>query len=142
METADILKLTTSIVAAHVENNTVPLNDLPALIAGVHDALRGLGEPPAVPEPAQAPAVSIRASVKPEAITCLECGQKQRTLKRHLGSAHGLTPDLYRTKWNLPASYPMVAPAYSAQRSEMAKAVGLGRKPGQKFAKRAKLGIR
>lgn len=146
MNKPDLIELTASITAAHVENNNVPVSDLPNLIRNVYGALEGLLQPSSEVEPALAPAVSIRASVKPEAITCLECGAKLRTVKRHLGTNHGLTPDEYRAKWSLPESYPMVAASYSAQRSEMAKALGLGRKPGEKVAKkragRVKLGIK
>lgn len=73
------------------------------------------------------------ASVKPDFLTCLECGARQKTLKRDIGTAHDLTPDTYRAKWDLPKSYPMVAPDYTATRSEMAKRIGLGRKPGEKM---------
>ena len=125
-----LIELTASIVSAHVENNSVSVNDIPSMISGVYGALSGLGTPVMEPDAVPVPAVSIRSSVKPESITCLECGAKQRILKRHLGSVHGLTPDAYRIKWGLLTSYPMTAPAYSAQRSEMAKARGLGRKPG------------
>jgi predicted transcriptional regulator len=130
----DLLTLTADIVAAHVENNAVAPADLPRAISIVYDALAGLAAPVApapVAEPL-APAVSIRASVKPDTLTCLECGARQKTLKRHIGTAHDLTPDAYRAKWNLPNSYPMVAPNYTAARSEMAKRIGLGRKPGEK----------
>ncbi|RYG99762.1 MAG: transcriptional regulator [Alphaproteobacteria bacterium] len=132
-----LIELTASIVAAHVENNAVSVSDLPSMITGVYGALSGLGAPVVESEAPQVPAVSIRSSVKPSAITCLECGSKQRTLKRHLASAHGLAPDAYRQKWNLTADYPMVAPEYSAQRSSMAKARGLGRKPGEKVPAKA-----
>lgn len=145
MERIQLLELTVSIVVAHAENNKVSVNDLQGVIKGVHAALADLEKAPASVAAKPVPAVSIKASVKPESITCLECGKKQRTLKRHLGTNHGLTPAEYRTKWGLADSYPMVAPAYSAQRSEMAKAIGLGRKRGQKStapARKSKLGIR
>ncbi len=132
MNNEDLLDLTTEIVGSHVANNSVAVNDVAGLITSVYDALSALGMPVDVEAPIQAPAVSIRSSVKPESITCLECGGVQRTLKRHINTSHGLTPDGYRAKWNLPASYPMVAPAYSAKRSEMAKSLGLGRKAGEK----------
>ena len=133
-ETApDLLALTADIVSSHVANNSVALADLPALIGNVHGALAGLGAPAAeVPEPEQKPAVSIRASVKPDATTCLEDGKKFKILKRHLSADHGMTPAEYRAKWNLPADYPMVAPAYAEARSAMAKTIGLGRKPEQR----------
>jgi predicted transcriptional regulator len=75
--------------------------------------------------------VSVRASVKPDAVTCLDCGAKFKMLKRHLGTDHGITPAEYRVRWNLPADYPMVAPDYAAKRKELAVRIGLGRKPGQ-----------
>lgn len=124
-----LLTLTADIVTAHVSNNQVPLGDLPGLIARVHGALAGLGAPAAAPEAAPVPAVSVRASVKPDHIVCLEDGEKMKMLKRHLATDHGMTPDQYRAKWNLPASYPLVAPDYAAKRQELAKKIGLGRKP-------------
>ncbi|MES2988832.1 MAG: MucR family transcriptional regulator [Pseudomonadota bacterium] len=142
MENPVLVELTASIVAAHVENNSVAIGDLPEMISGVYGALSGLVEAVAEPEPEQEPAVSIRSSVKPDALICLECGSKKRALKRHLGTAHRLTPDAYRAKWKLPADYPMVAPEYSAQRSEMAKSLGLGRKPVQKMVARPTSGTK
>ena len=119
------------IVSAHVSNNSVAAADLPGLIQAVYASLAALGQ---APEPAAEelkPAVSVRASVKPDAVTCLECGEKMKMLKRHLGSDHGMTPAEYRTRWSLPADYPMVAPDYAAKRKELAVRIGLGRKPGQ-----------
>ena len=119
------------IVSAHVSNNSVAAGDLPGLIQSVYASLASLGQ---VPEPTQevrTPAVSVRASVKPEAVTCLDCGAKFKMLKRHLGTDHGMTPAEYRARWNLPADYPMVAPEYAAKRKELAVRIGLGRKPGQ-----------
>jgi predicted transcriptional regulator len=120
-------RLTAQIVSAHVAHNNVAQTDLPALIAQVYGALTGLGqaaepEAPSRPEPA----VSIRKSVTPEFLICLEDGKKLKMLKRHLSSAYGMTPDQYRERWGLPADYPMVAPAYAQQRSTLAKAIGLG----------------
>lgn len=123
-----LLTLTADIVVAHVGHNTVAASDMPSLIKSVHDALAGLGSVEPVDD-APTPAVSVRSSVKPDTITCLECGAKQKTLKRHLSTAHGMSPDDYRAKWDLKADYPMVAPNYARQRSEMAKQIGLGRKP-------------
>ncbi|MDB5581502.1 MAG: transcriptional regulator, MucR family [Bradyrhizobium sp.] len=140
MANSDLLTLTADIVAAHLSHNKVAASDIPDSIQAVYGALAGLGAPLAPIVEVALPAVSIRASVKPDALTCLECGAKQKTLKRHLGVAHELTPAGYREKWNLPASYPMVAPTYTAQRSEMAKRIGLGRKPGMKVASKAKPG--
>lgn len=138
MDNENLLTLTADIVSAHVAANKVATSDIPLAISSVYTALAGLGTP-AVPvtEPL-IPAVSVRSSVKPDAISCLECGAKQKTLKRHLGTSHDLTPDQYRAKWNLPADYPMVAPSYSAKRSEMAKRIGLGRKAGVKIGAKAK----
>lgn len=101
------------------------------MIASVHAALAGLGGPPAsVATATRVPAVPIRKSVTPNAIICLEDGRAFKTLKRHLSSRYGMTPDQYRMKWNLPADYPMVAPNYAESRSALAKSMGLGRKAG------------
>ena len=129
-ENAELLALTAEIVGAHVANNTVAVSDLSNLIRNVFDALAKLGAAPTVDVPEQQPAVSVRLSVKPDHLVCLEDGRKQKTLKRHLMTSHGLTPDAYRAKWKLPADYPMVAPNYASQRSAMAVQNGLGRKPG------------
>ena len=122
-----LITLTADIVAAHVSNNSVAVSDLPVLIANVHNALSGLGGPVAEPEVRQEPAVSVRASIKPDYIVCLEDGKKLKMLKRHLRTAYGLSPEEYRSKWGLPADYPMVAPNYSKKRSAFAKKIGLGR---------------
>lgn len=123
-----ILTLVADIVSAHVGNNSVAISDLPLLIQNVHGALTGLAGPatPAAPVK-QEPAVSIRASVKPDYIVCLEDGKKLKMLKRHLMTHFQMTPDQYRAKWKLPADYPMVAPAYAQQRKELALKIGLGR---------------
>lgn len=129
MQSEALIELTADIVSAHAQNNTVGGGELAALIHTVHQALASLGQP-AVPEPEQlTPAVAIRSSIKPDALTCLDCGAKLKSLKRHLGTSHGLTPAEYRERWALRSDYPMVAPAYAAQRAELAKRVGLGRKP-------------
>ncbi len=123
------ITLTADIVAAHVSNNSVAVNDLPTLIANVHGALAALGGPaPVVPEAKQEPAVSIRSSIKPDYVVCLEDGKKLKMLKRHLMTHYQMTPDQYRTKWGLPADYPMVAPNYAEQRRTLAKSIGLGTK--------------
>lgn len=122
------ITLTADIVAAHVSNNSVAVNDLPTLIANVHGAISALGMPASAPEVKQEPAVSIRASVKPDYVVCLEDGKKLKMLKRHLMTHYNMTPDQYRAKWGLPADYPMVAPNYAEQRRTLAKSIGLGTK--------------
>ncbi|MGY4396971.1 putative transcriptional regulator [Sphingomonas sp. UYAg733] len=123
-----LITLTADIVAAHVSNNSVAVSDLPVLIANVHGALAGLGTPVATPEVKQEPAVSIRSSIKPDYIVCLEDGKKLKMLKRHLMTHYQMTPEQYRAKWNLAADYPMVAPSYAEQRRTLAKKIGLGTK--------------
>lgn len=123
-----LLTLTADIVAAHVSNNSVAVNDLPNLIQNVHQALTGISGSKLETEEKASPAVSIRSSVKPDSITCLECGQKQKMLKRHLSTAHNTTPAEYRQKFNLASNYPMVAPNYAEQRRTLAKSIGLGTK--------------
>lgn len=125
-----LITLTSDIVAAHVSNNSVAVDDVAKLIANVHGALAGLGEPKVEPEVLPEPAVSIRSSVKPDFIVCLEDGKKLKMLKRHLMTHYNMTPDQYRQRWNLPADYPMVAPNYAEKRRDLAKQIGLGRKPG------------
>jgi predicted transcriptional regulator len=123
------------IVAAYLRNNSVAPSDVPAVITQVYRSLAELGQPqPAEPE-APNPAVPIRRSINPEYITCLDCGAKAKMLRRHLASAHNLTPADYRGRWKLPTDYPLVAPSYAARRSEMAKALGLGRR-GRRVAGR------
>lgn len=123
-----LVTLTADIVAAHVSNNSVAISDIPLVIRSVHEALSGLaakGEPE--PEPQQ-PAVSVRASVKPDYIVCLEDGKKLTMMRRYLMTNFGMTPDEYRAKWNLPKDYPMTAPNYTEKRRELAKQIGLGTK--------------
>jgi len=110
--------------------------DLPRLIATVHETLAKLGTEEAAEKPT--PAVSIKQSVTPDYIVCLEDGKKQKMLKRHLRTAHELTPDDYRKRWGLPPDYPMVAPNYAATRSALAKKIGLGRRAGTKTKARRK----
>jgi predicted transcriptional regulator len=126
--TETLITLTADIVSAHVSNNSVAVSDLPALIQNVHSALTGLGQAAPVPEAKLEPAVSIRSSVKPDYIVCLEDGKKLKMLKRHLMTHYQMTPEQYRAKWNLPADYPMVAPNYAEQRRSLAKKIGLGTK--------------
>ncbi|MFT6569372.1 MAG: putative transcriptional regulator [Sphingomonas echinoides] len=123
-----LITLTADIVAAHVSNNSVAVSDLPVLIAHVHGALSNLGGPAPVEIVKQEPAVSVRSSIKPDFIVCLEDGKKLKMLKRHLMTHYQMTPEQYRAKWNLPADYPMVAPNYAEQRRTLAKKIGLGTK--------------
>ena len=126
--TETLITLTADIVSAHVSNNSVAVNDLPVLIQNVHNALSGLGAPAEAPQPKQEPAVSVRSSIKPDFIVCLEDGKKLKMLKRHLMTHYSMTPDEYRQKWGLAADYPMVAPNYAEQRRVLAKSIGLGTK--------------
>lgn len=129
IETSDLQELTAKVVASYVGNNTVSVAELPALISNVQSAFRNLGEEKAAPvKSEQMPAVPIKKSVTPEYIVCLEDGKKLKMLKRHLKTVYDMSPDEYRTKWNLPPEYPMVAPNYAKARSEMATKLGLGRK--------------
>jgi predicted transcriptional regulator len=124
-----ILGLTAQIVSAHIANNKVETEALPALIQSVFRSLSTSGDVEVEPTVALIPAVSIKKSVFPDYIVCLEDGKKLKMLKRHLQTSYGLTPEAYRTKWGLPRDYPMVAPSYAATRSGLAKKIGLGRKP-------------
>ena len=128
--TAELLEHTTRIVAAHVAKNPIAVTDVPGLIATVHQALATLGPEEAAGKPK--PAVPIKQSIKPEYIVCLDDGKKLKMLKRHLKATYNMTPDDYRKRWGLPGDYPMVAPNYAKQRSELAKKIGLGRKPEPK----------
>ena len=122
----DIKALTTKIVAAYLGGNPLAASEIPKLITSVYLTLVGTAAPAAAPAEQQQPAVSVKKSVTPGHIVCLECGDHQKMLKRHLLTGHGLTTDEYRTKWSLPRDYPLVAPEYAARRSELAKAAGLG----------------
>lgn len=133
-----LITLTSDIVAAHVSNNNVAVEDVPQLITSVFGALSGLGGESSAPEVPPEPAVSIRTSIKKDHIICLDCGKKMKMLKRHLSTEHGLTPDEYRARWNLGPDYPLVAPNYADTRRDLAKKIGLGRKPGQKPGRRKK----
>lgn len=123
---ADFVALAADIVSAYVAKNAVRAADLPEIIASVHSALSGLVKPAQAEEKALTPAVSVKKSVTPDFIVCLEDGKKFKSLKRHLRTAYNMTPDDYRAKWGLAADYPMVAPSYAAARSELAKSMGLG----------------
>ncbi|MFD2232739.1 MucR family transcriptional regulator [Phaeospirillum tilakii] len=121
-----MIDLTAKIVAAYLRNHPLATAELPELIRTVHTALQRTETPAPEPAERQQPMVSVRKSVTPDAIVCLECGKPQKMLKRHIATAHGLTVDQYRAKWSLPSDYPMVAPSYAAHRSQLAKAIGLG----------------
>lgn len=125
------LELTTDIVSAYVGNNPVPMAELPNLIANVSAALQALASPQPEPKEELVPAVNPKRSVFPDYIVSLENGQKFKSLKRHLMTSYGMTPEQYREKWNLPRDYPMVAPNYASARSELAKKLGLGRKAAE-----------
>ncbi len=128
MENEQLVTLTADIVAAHVANNSIAVGDVPALVQQVYGALASLGQEAPAPVEEKQPVVSVKASIKPDYIICMECGRKQKTLKRHLQTAHGMSPQQYRDDYGLPRDYPMVAPNYSKRRSEMAQSIGLGRK--------------
>jgi predicted transcriptional regulator len=121
------IQLTAEIVSAYVSNNSVPAGDLSALISQVHSALTRVssGQGDLSTEPLK-PAISVKKSITPEHIVCLEDGKKFKSLKRHLRTQYNMTPEQYREKWALPADYPMVAPNYAAARSQLAKQMGLG----------------
>lgn len=123
-----LLDLVADIVTAHVSNNTIPAGDIPGLIQSVYASLASLGQVAHQAEQQRKPAVSVRSSVKPHAVTCLECGVKMKMLKRHIKNEHGLTPDEYRARWDLSFDYPLVAADYAAKRSELAMKIGLGRR--------------
>lgn len=124
--TQHLLQYTTDIVASHVANNTVALSDLPSLIRNVYDTLTSIQNQKQEVEEKLVPAVSVKRSIQPEYLICLEDGKKLKMLKRHLKTAYNMTPDDYRARWNLPNDYPMVAPNYAKQRSQLAKNIGLG----------------
>jgi predicted transcriptional regulator len=133
-----LITLTTDIVVSYVANNSVAANEVSALIQSVHGTLAGLGSGATAADVRPDPAVSIRSSVKKDHIVCLEDGKKMKMLKRHLMTDHGLTPDEYRARWGLSGDYPMVAPDYAEKRRDLAKKIGLGRKPGQKRGRKKK----
>ena len=140
VEQGDVLRMAVDIVAAYVGNNPVPASQVPEVINTVYGSLTSLNGAAAEghAEPPK-PAVSVRRSVHPDYLVCLEDGKKLKMLKRHLRAAYNMTPDEYRAKWGLPADYPMVAPNYAAQRSEFAKKIGLGRKnSGERTTRRGR----
>ena len=127
-KTDELLKLASEIVAAYVSNNPIPASEVPAMIKTVHGTLGGLADASKSDSATtQKPAVSVKRSITPDYIVCLEDGKKLKMLKRYLRSTYGMTPEAYRAKWGLPPDYPMVAPNYAAQRSKFAKQIGLGR---------------
>jgi predicted transcriptional regulator len=128
MDQQTLVTLTADIVAAHVANNNVAMNEVPELVRKIHEALVKLGQPEAPPPEEKRPVVSARASIRPDYLVCMECGIKQKLLRRHLRTAHKLTPEDYRRDYGLPPSYPMVAPNYSDRRRTLAHASGLGRR--------------
>lgn len=134
-----LITLTSDIVAAHVSNNTISVDEVATLISTVYGALANLGAPAPVAEERPEPAVTVRASVKRDHLVCLEDGKKMKMLKRHLMTEHGMSPEEYRQRWGLAADYPMVAPDYAETRRDLAKKIGLGRKPGQKRGRRKKV---
>ena len=136
-DSGEMLRMAANIVAAYVAHNSLPVSQITEIINTVYNSLRGISGGVVSPtSDSLRPAVPIRRSVTPEYLVCLEDGKKLKMLKRHLRAAYGLTPDEYRAKWGLPADYPMVAPNYAAQRSDFAKKIGLGRKPGQRPGRR------
>ena len=137
-ERSELLVLTSDIVSAYAGNNALPSSDLPQLIETVYTTLSRMATPGTEPAVEQKPMVPPKKSVTNSALICLECGQSQKTLKRHLSAAHGMTPEEYKAKWNLGHDYPMVAPEYAAKRRELAKQIGLGRKAGSAAPRRAK----
>ena len=131
-----LIGLTADIVSAYVSKNAMPTSALPDLIESVNLSLSRIGQPLEETGPALVPAVNPKRSVTPDYIVCLEDGKKFKSLKRHISTHYGLTPDAYRTKWKLPADYPMVAPSYTAVRSQLAKSIGLGRQRSAKSLKK------
>ncbi len=124
---ADVIEMTTEIVAAYVENNTISTTDLPGLIQSVHRALSGISTGAETVDVApKEPAVPVRRSITPDHLVCLEDGRKFKSLKRHLRTKYNMSPEDYRAKWGLAKDYPMVAPNYAKARSELAKQMGLG----------------
>ena len=129
LSSSAILEMTADVVAAYAGNNSVPAVELTKAISAVHASLTSLNDDGGAPAEPPKPAVSIRRSVRPDYIVCLEDGKKLKMLKRHIKTRYGLTPEAYKERWNLPPDYPMVAPSYAQQRSILAKKIGLGVKP-------------
>lgn len=133
MDNENLVALTADIVSAHVANNQVSVDHIAALVQSVHNALASLGQEQERAE-AKVPVVSIRASIRHDYLVCMECGAKQKMLKRHLQTAHGMSPAEYRRDYGLPNSYPMIAAEYAERRRDLAKSIGLGRKTGKERA--------
>lgn len=129
--TPDLVGLTASLVAAYLRGNPIPASELPEFIRTTYAALAAVLAPLALPAAPQQPAVSVKKSITPGAVICLECGDRLQMLKRHLQTAHGLSVEDYKAKWSLPANYPMTSPNYAGTRSVLAKKIGLGKKPAK-----------
>lgn len=139
LDSSNLLRMTSDVVAAYLGNNTVAASQISEVINSVHEAFSRLVTDNCEPEAEPAkPAVSIRRSITPDYIICLEDGKRLKMLKRHLRTTYNMTPEDYRSKWGLPADYPMVAPNYAAQRSEFAKKIGLGRKAVKRAGRKRK----
>lgn len=139
MENEDLVALTADIASSYVASNQIAAEDVGKLVQTIHQALASLAGEPVEEAVTYEPAVSVRSSIKPDYLVCLDCGVHQKTLKRHLQSAHGLSPAEYRERYGLRSDYPLTAPDYSERRSAMAKAIGLGaggRKPAKRTTKR------
>lgn len=134
LDKSELLALTSEIVSSHVSNNPVPTGDLPGVIQSVYEKLAELADDQPEPKQELTPAVPIKKSITDDYIVCLEDGKKLKMLKRHLKTAYDMTPEEYRAKWGLSADYPMVAPSYARKRQELAKEIGLGRKPRKSAA--------
>ena len=128
------LELTVSIVSAYVSKNSIPMSNLPDLVNSVHETLAKLSGSPSVSSAPLVPAVPVKKSITPDYLVSLEDGRKLKSLKRHLSTRYGMTPEQYRSKWGLPADYPMVAPNYAQTRSNLARTMGLGRKASEPIA--------
>jgi predicted transcriptional regulator len=131
MDKEALIEITSEIVSAHVSNNEVKVGEMGGLVQQVHAALSMLGQGAEAPVE-KLPVVSVRASIRPDHLVCMECGARQKMLKRHLQAAHQMTPDQYRQDYGLPSTYPMVAAEYAERRRDLAKQIGLGRKKGEK----------
>jgi predicted transcriptional regulator len=130
-DASDLIDLTAGLVAAYLRGNPMPISELADFIRTTHRALAAAQVPYAQPAAPQQPAISVKKSITPGAMICLECGSHKQMLKRHLHTAHGLSVDDYKAKWSLPANYPMTSPDYASTRSVLAKKIGLGKKPAK-----------